>query len=164
MSNAHELRVYAYVNRPYALVRDVLQADPLSLFQRATVRATARAQALVSTLRATVGPIELVADVAVKVTSVEPERPTPLGPATRIHLTWEASKRPELFPTMEATLDVYALAPAETQVDFSGRYTPPLGVVGAALDALVGHRLAEAGVHRFVEDVAERLRLDVTTR
>jgi hypothetical protein len=61
---------------------------------------------------------------------------------------------------MTATLDVYALGPGETQVDFHGEYVPPLGVVGTAIDALVGHRIAQATVHRFVQEVAERLRLD----
>jgi hypothetical protein len=76
---------------------------------------------------------------------------------------WQAAKHPDLFPTMEATLDVYALAPDETQVDFHGRYRPPLGVVGSAVDAMIGYRIAQATVHRFVEEIVERLRVDVTS-
>ena len=33
-----------------------------------------------------------------------------------------------------------------------------LGVVGDAMDALVGRRIAEASVHRFINDVARYLR------
>jgi len=160
MSSPQEVRSYAYVTRPYPQVRDVLRADAVGVFQRATASATERARSLVSTLRASFGPVELGANVVVQITAIDEERSTPLGPATRLHLTWKASNRPELFPTMDATLDVYALAPEETQVDFHGKYRPPLGVVGAALDAVVGHRVAEAVVHRFVEDVTERLRVD----
>jgi hypothetical protein len=49
------------------------------------------------------------------------------------------------------------LSSQETQLDLHGRYRPPLGVVGNALDALVGHRIAEASVLRFVQGVATRL-------
>jgi hypothetical protein len=35
---------------------------------------------------------------------------------------------------------------------------PPLGGVGSALDSLIGHRIADASVHRFVTDVASLLR------
>ena len=34
----------------------------------------------------------------------------------------------------------------------------PLGAVGGALDSLIGHRVADASVHRFVTDVAGLLR------
>jgi hypothetical protein len=33
-----------------------------------------------------------------------------------------------------------------------------LGTVGKALNAIAGHRIAEASVHRFVDDVARHLR------
>ena len=142
--SSQEVRVYEYVNRPYERVGEVLRLDAIGVFQRATASATARARALVSTMRANLGPVELGADVVVRVTSVEEERDAPLGPRTRLHLEWQATKHPELFPTMDATLDVYGLAPNETQVDFHGQYRPPLGVVGAAIDAVIGHRIAQA--------------------
>jgi hypothetical protein len=160
MNGPHEVRVYEYVNRPYEQVSDVLRLDAVGVFQRATASATARARAIVSTIRANVGPLELGADVVVRVTSVEEARDTPYGPRTRLRLAWEASQRPELFPTMGATLDVYALGPSETQVDFRGEYCPPLGVVGAVFDAVIGRRVAEVAVRRFVEDIVERLRVD----
>ena len=59
---------------------------------------------------------------------------------------------------MNAELSVYPLTPTETQLDFLGRYEPPLGILGGALDAMVGHHIAQASVHRFVTDVAKYLR------
>ena len=59
---------------------------------------------------------------------------------------------------MRADLSVYPLSGKETQVDLRGTYAPPLGLLGGAIDALAGHRIAEAAVHRFVTAVAERLR------
>ena len=62
---------------------------------------------------------------------------------------------------MVATLSAWPLSPEETQIEIEGDYTPPLGAVGRALDAAVLHRVAEAAVHRFLEDVVEQLRRDV---
>jgi hypothetical protein len=59
---------------------------------------------------------------------------------------------------MSAELSIYPLTATETQLDFLGRYEPPLGAVGGAVDAVVGHRIAEASVHRFLSDVAAYLR------
>ena len=36
-----------------------------------------------------------------------------------------------------------------------------MGVLGGAIDAVVGHRIAEATVHRFVGAVVDRLRQEV---
>ena len=80
MSTAHEVQAYAYVSRPYPGVSALLRSDAIGVFQRATLTATARARSLVSTLRASIGPLELGADVVVRVTSVEEERDAPLGP------------------------------------------------------------------------------------
>ena len=59
---------------------------------------------------------------------------------------------------MNAELMAYPLSATETQVDLRGHYDPPLGVLGDAIDMAIGHRVAEAAVHRFVSAVAERLR------
>jgi hypothetical protein len=53
---------------------------------------------------------------------------------------------------------VYPLTSSETQLDFSGVYEPPFGAVGRTVNAIIGHRIAEASVHTFVNDVAGYLR------
>ena len=65
---------------------------------------------------------------------------------------------PSLFPLMKAELSIYPLTVSETQLDFSGLYEPPFGAVGKAMNAMVGHRIAEVSVHRFVSDVTAYLR------
>ena len=65
---------------------------------------------------------------------------------------------PRLFPLMKADLSIYPLTATETQLDFKGLYEPPLGLLGKAVNAMVGHRIAEVSVHRFVSDVAQYLR------
>ena len=82
----------------------------------------------------------------------------PMSRVTRIPIEWSAAERAALFPIMTADSSVYPLTATETQLDFLGRYQPPLGIVGGALYAMVGHRIAEASVHRLVGDVANYLR------
>jgi len=80
------------------------------------------------------------------------------GPTTRLHLEWEAARMPRLFPIMKADLSIYPITTTETQLDFKGLYEPPLGPLGKALNAIIGHRIAEASVHCFVSEVAGYLR------
>ena len=79
-------------------------------------------------------------------------------PATRLQLEWRAARTPRLFPLMKADLSIYPLTATETQLDFKGVYEPPLGLFGKAVNAVVGYRIAEVSVHRFVSDVAQYLR------
>ena len=76
----HDLRCYDYVNQPFARVRELLLADPRGLFQRATTVATSRAQALRAQLHASLGPLELAAEVEIEVTSIEEVRSPLDGP------------------------------------------------------------------------------------
>ena len=154
-----EIRSYDYVNHPYARVRELVVVDPIVIFAVAT-RATAhRARELASELRATVGGVDVAAEVVISVGAIEDDASGPHGgPATRIPVSWQAAKHPGLFPLMNGVLTIYPLTATETQLDFLGRYDPPLGVVGSAVDALMGHRIAEASVHRFIGDVAQYLR------
>jgi len=70
---------------------------------------------------------------------------------------------PGLFPFMRAELSLYPLTATETQLDFLGHYQPPFGVVGKAMNAIAGYRIAEVSVHRFLREVAEYLRQTLTS-
>lgn len=70
---------------------------------------------------------------------------------------WTAAKRAGLFPALEADVEVAGLGPARTQLSLSGRYDPPLGAVGRAIDRALFHRIAEATIKDFVDRLAARL-------
>jgi len=158
MSEGREIRDYDYVNHPYARVRDVLSRDAPSVFQSATKAASSRAQSIASELRVDISGIAVEADIIVSVKKVEERTPEMANPVTRLQLEWQAAKRPGLFPLMKADLSIYPLTAGETQLEFCGNYEPPFGALGKAVDAVVGYRIAEASVHRFVTDVAAYLR------
>ena len=160
MAVPHELRCYDYVNRPYPEVRDVLRADLGGIFERATRGAAGRAHALAANLKLDLGALEIGTDVAIVLRGVEEREEGPAGRTrtTIINLRWKAARAAALFPSMQAEMVVYPLSRDETQIELHGRYTPPLGAIGSALDSLIGHRVADASVHRFVTDVASLLR------
>ncbi|MFQ5650574.1 MAG: hypothetical protein ACE5IY_11585 [bacterium] len=157
------IRCYDYVNQPYEAVRDALSVDTLTVFRNATKAAASRAQTVAAELRVNVRGIEVGTDISISVREIEdrPKRVTS-PPVTRLQLEWEAAKMPRLFPFMKAELSIYPLTATETQLEFLGSYEAPFGVLGGALDAVVGHRIAEASVHRFIKDVAAYLRTELS--
>jgi hypothetical protein len=159
MRKGRKIRCYDYVNHPYEQVRDALSKDAPAVFEAATKAAASRAQSIASELRVDMGGIRIETDIRVSVNNIEvKDREVMSGPATRLHLEWEAARLPRLFPLMKADLSIYPITATETQLDFNGLYEPPFGPLGKAVNAMVGHRIAEVSVHRFVSDVAEYLR------
>jgi len=159
MSKGPEIRCYDYVNHPYERVRDALKQDALTVFQSATKAAASRAQSIASELHVDIGGVGVKADIRISIKDVEEKVPDAMStPVTRLLLEWEAATKPGLFPLMKAELSIYPLTATETQLDFWGLYEPPFGSVGKAMNAIVGHRIAEVSVHRFINDVAGYLR------
>jgi hypothetical protein len=78
-------------------------------------------------------------------------------------LSWKAAKAEGLFPSLEADIEVAPVGPVRTQLSISARYRPPLGLVGRAVDRTLLHRVAEATVRDFIEQVAERIRSSVSS-
>lgn len=159
MSKPRDVRCYDYVNHPYEQVRDALTKDAGAVFQAATRAASARAKSVASALHVDIAGFDVAKDVTIGVKKIAEH---PAEPKTRvktvIELEWEAAEAAGLFPLMHGELSVYPLTGTETQLDFFGHYQPPMGALGTALDAVAGHRLAEASVLRFLRDVARFLR------
>jgi hypothetical protein len=159
MDKGREIRCYDYVNHAYERVRDALKHDALAVFQSATKTAASRAQSVAAELYVDFGGVGVKTDIKIALKSLEEKPADALSlPTTRLLLEWEAATMPRLFPLMKGDLSVYPLTSTETQLDFRGVYEPPLGAVGKTMNAIVGHRIAEASVHRFVSDVAGYLR------
>ena len=163
MSGARELHCYDYVNASYARVTEAIARDASAIIQRATASAAGRAGELGATLRVDIGPIEVGVDISVEVRSSREDVSVLGDRVTHIEIAWVASRAAGWFPSLEGTLSLMPLGGQETQVDLHARYRPPLGVVGQALDAALGWRVAEAALRRFVDDVSARLRSELAT-
>ena len=146
------------VEQPYKLIRNALVENAHSIFQSATKGATPDAESFGAELHAQIGGIEVAKEVAVSITNIERDaHARKSATATRFDLEWRATSLPQLFPVMKAELLVYPLSGIETRLDFSGAYEPPAGALGGVIDSVVGHRIAEESVQRFVDDVASYL-------
>jgi hypothetical protein len=156
---AKDLHCYEYVNRPFEHVRDALTRDAGGIFERATRAASGRADALVANLKVSIAGLEVGKNVVIEVLGIEPAEPPGhvSKEGLRVELAWRAETNAALFPSMRASLLVYALSPSETQLDLHGSYEPPGGILGGAADRAFGHRIAQATVHRFLDDVATQL-------
>jgi len=76
---------------------------------------------------------------------------------TVLPLQWSTGAEHSPLPSMEGDLELAPFGPGITHLAMSGRYTPPFGQVGQALDRALLNRVAEATVRDFVRRVAERL-------
>jgi hypothetical protein len=163
MRGPRTVHCYEYVRRPYESVSALLHGDPMKLLHTATTSATARSSSLI-TLRVQVATVEIGVDVRVLMRGIRDWRGGAGNePITRLEFFWEAARMPSLFPTMLGEVSAQPLSAAETQLEVEGSYWPPLGFVGNALDATVGHRIAEATVHRFLVDVVGQMRRELPT-
>ena len=164
MKKGKLLRVYDYVNQPYETVRAALTTDDVNaVFSKATQSAASRAHGVATELHVNIGGINIGTDISLSVKTVEDlPKDGVKPPHLKLELEWIASKMPNLFPFMQAELSVYPITKTETQLDFSGNYQPPLGALGKALDSVVGHRVAEASIYRFIRDVAAYLREELS--
>jgi hypothetical protein len=84
--------------------------------------------------------------------------PMETDPASlRIPLRWKAAEHPKLFPLMDGELHITDVAGHDIELRIVGEYRLPLGAIGAAADAVAGHRVAEKSIRRFLEEVSRRL-------
>ena len=91
---------------------------------------------------------------------VEVEPPLRVPGRTVVPLRWSTGAEHSPLPSMEGDLELAPFGPGASHLAMSGRYTPPYGTVGEALDRALLHRVAEATVRDFVQRVAERIRLE----
>lgn len=60
-----------------------------------------------------------------------------------------------VFPSLDGDLKLSRIDRAQTRLTFTGSYQPPFGRVGATLDRLLLHQVAEATVRNFLTHLAE---------
>ena len=157
MSKKHAIRCYDYVNHPYDKVCELLISDSGKVFQEATTAAESRAGNVAAGLHVNIAGLEIGKAININVYGLE-QVENNRAVRSALLLEWEAAEQPGLFPVMKGELAFYPISAMETQLDFQGDYEPPLGILGKAIDAMVGHRIAEASVHHFISEVAAWMR------
>jgi hypothetical protein len=73
---------------------------------------------------------------------------------TVLPIGWSTGADHSPLPEMEGDLELAPFGPRVSHLAMSGRYSPPFGSAGEALDRALLHRVAEATVRDFVERIA----------
>lgn len=71
-------------------------------------------------------------------------------------VTW-APEHNGPYPTFSGELKIESEDYASFDLVLEGRYEPPLGMVGAAFDAVVGHRIAESTARNLLATIADSI-------
>jgi hypothetical protein len=76
-------------------------------------------------------------------------------------LEWEAEDG-GVYPTFDGVL-ILRPHSGETELELHGEYTPPLGGIGAAFDAVAGNKIAQATVRILLENLKISLEEEFAT-
>jgi hypothetical protein len=143
---------FIHIPLPVAQVRHRLLIAIPGLWQQVAAAAYDEGEDLLSR----VGPFGPVPGLS-KAVSVHVGNIRDRGEAFVVPIRWSASGPTELFPVMEADLEIAPLGAHQSQLGFSGSYDPPLGSFGRQLDRLLLHQLAEATVRAMLRQLVAAL-------
>jgi len=143
---------FIHVPLPVAQVRRRLQLAVSGLWQKAAVAAYDEGEELLSR----VGPFGPVPGLS-KMVSVHVGDVRDRGEGFVMPFQWSATGPAELFPVMQADLEIAPLGAQQSQLRLSGSYDPPLGSFGRQLDRLLLHQLAESTVRALLKQLVTAL-------
>jgi hypothetical protein len=104
-----------------------------------------------------VGPFGEVAGLS-KTVRLQLLAPRPLEDGVRLQLRWVATGATgQLFPALDADLDLLALDEQNCALSINAVYDAPLGALGARVDRLVLHRAARATMVALLRDLGRTL-------
>jgi hypothetical protein len=146
------LRYYVEIAVPTQAASSALCRLPQVLLEGMATEAMQRGQSLLAEVGFPVGLGRVGKWVEIQ---VGPPVETPSR--TWLPLSWKATGADILFPTLEGELEAASLGKDCTQIGLSARYRPPFGVLGATMDRIFLHRVAEATISDFVGRVAKNL-------
>lgn len=74
-----------------------------------------------------------------------------------VRLKWQPVRLDRLLPALDGDLSVSEVEAGSCRVGLTGRYRPPLAKLGARLDRVALHRLAESSARNFLDDACRAL-------
>jgi len=102
--------------------------------------------------------LHLVKDVCFRVTDfADVPGPLPMG---RVQLSWEPVEHEDIYPTVTADLEIEPIDDRRTMVSLLASYQPPLGRIGAVVDRVAMHRVAESALRRFFEGLLTEIKMN----
>jgi hypothetical protein len=92
-----------------------------------------------------------------KSVAIDVGKPVVGADRTWVPIFWRATGPRTLFPVLDAELELAPLGGNLTQLSLSGRYQPPLGLVGRTIDKALLSRVAEATIKDFLDRLASAI-------
>jgi hypothetical protein len=148
---------FILVSLPVAQVRQRLLHAVTGLWQQAAVAAYDEGEDLLRR----VGPCGPVPGLS-KTVSMHVGDVRDRGEGFVMTLQWSATGPTELFPVMQADLEITPLGAHQSQLRLSGSYDPPMGAFGRRLDRLLLHQIAEATVRALLKQLVTALLAEPT--
>jgi len=141
------LRYYVELDLPSEQVQSALLESPSSWLPALADTAAERAEPLLAEVGVGSSSLRIAKRVTVRL-----GKPVQFPSKLSLPMTWEPGGR--LLPRLDGELELGTLGKDRTQLAISGRYDPPLGTVGRAVDRIALHRVAEATIKDFLDRVA----------
>jgi hypothetical protein len=151
------IRYYVELPYPRAALEEALLSVPESLMLGIAAVADDRGQHLLAEVGFALDGYRVSKRVEIEVS-----KPVVNAGRTWIAISWRATGPTGLFPVMDAELELASLGPQLTQLSISGRYQPPMGLVGRTIDKALLSRVAEATIKDFVDRLASALEATLT--
>ncbi len=151
------IRYYVELPHPRAALEEALLSVPDSLIPNIARFADDRHHHLLADVGFPLDGHRISKEVEIDV-----GKPVPGASRTWIPISWHATGPTGLFPVLEGELELASLGTQLTQLSLSGRYQPPLGLVGRTIDKALLSRVAEATIKDFVDRLASAIEAAVT--
>ncbi|MFT7598926.1 MAG: hypothetical protein ACI8TP_001851 [Acidimicrobiales bacterium] len=138
--------------RPYGAIADLLEANPAAIMAAAAEQAVAAANEVVVHVEGKWAWFDLNEDVRAELGQLD------RGAAmARLPISWGADKHKRLLPSLKGNLSVMSLSAKHSEISFTALYAPPLGLFGGVEDFLLGRRILEQVIGRFLDEVVAHL-------
>lgn len=133
------------IDQPVAACTDALMSGPRKFFPRL-------ARNNVGSVGAHIGGVSVRKRVVVTL-----GEPVKTATWTVIPLDWKATFPEQLFPKLTGRIELAPVDKTVSRLTVSGRYEPPMGMLGRQLNETVLKGVADATVKELAESIAKRI-------
>jgi hypothetical protein len=164
MGTMHEqyVQLYNAVGEPFERIREVLvdgEVASLTAPRRLSMDWLHEGDA---TLEIEMAGVHLVKEVLFRVSDyIEVPGRLPMG---RLQMSWEPTDNTELYPVVNADLEIEPIDRNRTMISLLASYVPPLGRVGRFVDRMAMRNVAQVALGRFFSDLVDDIRTSVLER
>lgn len=150
------VQLYNAVGEPFDKIREVLIGRGVTSLDAPRRLAIDWLHEGEAKLEVEMGGLHLAKEVVFRVSDyVDVPGRLPMG---RLQMSWEPVEQTDLYPVVTADLEIEPIDDDRTMVSLLASYDPPLGRIGAIVDRVAMHRVAQAALGRFFSNLLHEIR------